>query len=90
MAAAEKHFAFMGRQVTLALFFNGYGFIMIGILLLISALLWLFSRDTVLLGVFLLAMGVLEYIYFFAFAAAFSLSAGVFTLAALISRNKTS
>ena len=75
----------MGRQATLALFFNGYGFIMIGVLLLISALLWLLSGDTenklfgkftVLLGVFLLAMGILEFVYFFAFAAAFSALAG--------------
>ena len=93
------HFAFMGKQVTLAMFFNGYGFINIGVLLMISAMLWLLSGDAgnklfggfaVLLGVFLLFMGVLEYIYFFAFAAAFSVLAGVCTLAALISRNKTS
>ncbi|MEO6980905.1 MAG: hypothetical protein ABI113_21095 [Mucilaginibacter sp.] len=91
------HFEFMGRQVTLALFFDGYGFIMIGVLLLISALLWLFSGDVgnklfggfaVLLGVFLLAMAVLEYVYFFAFAAAFSALTGVCTLAALILRNR--
>ena len=92
------HFAFMGRQATLALFFNGYGFINIGVLLLISALLWLLSGDAgnklfggfaVLLGVFLLAMGILEYVYFFTFAAAFSMLAGVCTLAALILRNKS-
>jgi len=92
------HFEFMGRQATLGLFFNGYGFINIGVLSLISALLWLLSGDsqnklfggiTVLLGVFLLAMGVLEYIYFFAFAAAFSVLAGLCTLAALILRNRT-
>jgi len=92
------HFEFMGRQASLGLFFNGYGFINIGVLLLISALLWLLSRDignrlfsgfTVLLGAFLLAMGVLEYIYFFAFAAVISTLAGVCTLAALILRNRT-
>ncbi|WP_295799146.1 hypothetical protein [Mucilaginibacter sp.] len=91
------HFGFMGRQVTLALFFNGYGFIMIGVLLLISALLWflsgdaannLFGRFVGLLSVFLLAMAVLEYVYFFAFAAAFSALAGVCTLAALYFRDK--
>ncbi|MEP6612458.1 MAG: hypothetical protein ABJA76_11250 [Mucilaginibacter sp.] len=58
-----EHFAFMGRQATLGLFFNGYGFINIGVLLLIFALLWLFSGDaanklfggfSILMGVFLL------------------------------------
>lgn len=90
------HFAFMGRQVTLAMFFNGYGFINIGVLLMISAMLWLLSGNagsklfggfTVLLGVFLLAMGVLEYVYFFAFAAAFSVLAGLCTLSALYFNN---
>ena len=93
------HFVFMGRQVTLGLFFNGYGFINIGVLLMITAMLWLLSRDTGnklfggftgLLGVFLLMMAILEFVYFFAFAAAISALAGACTLAALYFRNKIS
>ena len=93
------HFALMGRQVTLGLFFSGYGFINIGVLLMITAMLWLLSQDidnklfggfTGLLGVFLLMMAILEFVYFFAFAAAISALAGACTLAALYFRNKIS
>jgi hypothetical protein len=81
----NEHFDFMGRSLTLASFFNGYGFIMIGVLLLISILLWLLSSAPVrsmilLLGLFLVFMAIMEFIYFFAFAAAFSLLAGISTL----------
>jgi hypothetical protein len=81
----NEHFDFMGRSLTLASFFNGYGFIMIGVLLLISILLWLLSSAPVrsmilLLGLFLFFMAIMEFIYFFAFAAAFSLLAGISTL----------
>jgi len=93
------HFAFMGRQVTLGLFFSGYGFINIGVLLMVTAMLWLLSQDidnklfggfTGLLGVFLLMMAILEFVYFFAFAAVISALAGACTLAALYFRNKIS
>jgi hypothetical protein len=81
----NEHFDFMGRSLTLASFFNGYGFIMIGVLLLISILLWLLSSAPVrsmilLLGLFLFFMAIMEFIYFFPFAAAFSLLAGISTL----------
>ncbi|MDB5127768.1 hypothetical protein [Mucilaginibacter sp.] len=81
----NEHFDFMGRSLTLASFFNGYGFIMIGVLLLISILLWLLSSTPVrgiilLLGLFLVFMAIVEFIYFFPFAAAFSLLAGISTL----------
>jgi hypothetical protein len=81
----NEHFDFMGRSLTLASFFNGYGFIMIGVLLLISILLWLLSSAPVrsmilLLGLFLVFMAIMEFIYFFPFAAAFSLLAGISTL----------
>ncbi len=93
------HFAFMGRQVTLGLFFSGYGFINIGVLLMITAMLWLlsangnnnlFSGFTGLLGVFLLMMAILEFIYFFVFAAVISALAGLCTLAALFLKDRTS
>lgn len=90
------HFDFMGRSVTLASFDDGYGFINILMLLFISILLWLLAADTgnslstrliPVVSLFLLAMGVLEYIYFFPFAAAFSLIAGLCTLASLFTRD---
>lgn len=40
-----EHFDFMGRSLTLASFFNGYGYSMIGVLLLVSILLWLLSTE---------------------------------------------
>ena len=90
-----NHFNFMGRSVSIGSFYDGYGFTMILVMLLISIMLWVLSSQTnnnlavkfiQLLGVFLLAMGVLEYIYFFPFAAAFSLLAGVCTVWALFAR----
>jgi hypothetical protein len=81
----NEHFDFMGRSLTLASFFNGYGYSMIGVLLLISILLWLLSSTPVrsmilLLGLFLVFMAITEFIYFFPFAAVFSLLAGISTL----------
>jgi hypothetical protein len=78
-------FNFMGRSVTLGSFYSGYGFTMIGVLLLLSVLLWLLSaepnRKMILPpGLFLLFMGIIEFIYFFPFAAVISLLAGIFTL----------
>ncbi|MDB4922090.1 hypothetical protein [Mucilaginibacter sp.] len=91
----KNHFEFMGRSTTLASFFEGYGYTMILVLLLISVLLWLLAAEInnrlsakllPLLSVFLLLMAIIEYIYFFAFAAAFSLLAGLCTLLALFTR----
>jgi len=91
----ENHFNFMGRSVSMGSFYDGYGLTMILVFLLVSLLLWLSSTQTdnplsvrlmQLLGVFLLITGVLEYIYFFPFAAAFSLLAGICTVGALFAR----
>ncbi|MFA6084620.1 hypothetical protein [Mucilaginibacter sp.] len=84
----NEHFRFMGRSLTLASFFEGYGFGMIGVLLLVSILLWLLStafnrRMIWVMGIFLIGFGVNELIFFFPFAAAFSLLAGILTLSAL-------
>jgi hypothetical protein len=81
----DEHFDFMGRSLTLASFFNGYGYSMIGVFLLVSVLLWLLSiepnkRMIAVLGLFLLFLAIIEFIYFFPFAAAFSLLAGISTL----------
>jgi hypothetical protein len=83
----NEHFDFMGRSVSLGSFFDGYGFSMIGVLLLVSLLLWLLSvepnrRFMLVLGLFLLSLAIIEFIYFFPLAAAFSLLAGVSTLLA--------
>ncbi|MES2110928.1 MAG: hypothetical protein V4577_19380 [Bacteroidota bacterium] len=88
------HFAFMGRQVSLGSFFEGYGIINIFVLLLLTITLWLLSNATdnslttkllPVLAVFLLLMGISEYIYFFPFAAAISLLAGLAALAGSVS-----
>jgi hypothetical protein len=81
----NEHFDFMGRSLTLASFFNGYGYSMIGVLLLISVLLWFLSSEPnkrliAVLGLFLLFLAIIEFIYFFTFAAVFSLLAGISTL----------
>jgi uncharacterized membrane protein len=83
----NEYFDFMGRSVSLGSFFDGYGFSMIGVLLLVSVLLWLLSvepnrRFMLALGLFLLFLAIIEFVYFFPFAAAFSLLAGVSTLLA--------
>ena len=87
------HFAFMGRSVTLAGFYEGYGLSMIFVLLLISVVLWFLSTAAVgellarllpLFAVFLLFLGIIEYIYFFPFAASFSLLAALCTFIARI------
>ena len=82
-----NRFDFMGRSVSIGDFYSGYGYTMIGVLLLVSILLWLlattpFKSMMLVLGVFLFFLGIIELIYFFPFAAAFSLLAGIFTLIA--------
>ena len=81
----SNHFDFMGRSISLGLFFDGYGFIMIGVFLLLTMLLWQLaaepnSKIMAMLSSFLLFMGICELIWFFPFAAAFSLLAGIITL----------
>ncbi|HEY4322325.1 MAG TPA: hypothetical protein VGN20_00025 [Mucilaginibacter sp.] len=85
----SNRFDFMGRSVTIALFFEGYGITMIFVLLLVSVCLWLFSVDTesrltqrltIVFAVFLIAVSITEFIYFFPLAASFSLLAGICSL----------
>lgn len=78
----REHFLFMGRSASLAEFHDGYGISMIFVLLLISVQLWMLSGNPVkgllvTLGLFLLALGVCEYVFFFPMAALFSLIASV-------------
>jgi hypothetical protein len=95
----NNHFNFMGRQASLALFFDGYGAITLLVLLLMVALLWLLSNQAqnplaspvlVALSVFLLLMAVAEYICFFPLAAVVTFLAGVCAVYARvrISQNK--
>ncbi len=88
----DNHFDFMGRSVSLAAFFDGYGLMMILVLISISTILWFLSAEAktpfttrllTLLTVFLLAMGIIEFFYFFPLPAIFSSVAGVCTLFAM-------
>jgi len=90
-----EHFSFMGRITTLAQTFNGYGIILIFVLLLISVQLWQLAatpnKSMVLtLAVYLLITCCFEYIYFFPFAAIFTLLAGIATLFAYYKLKVTS
>ncbi|MHB8209433.1 LIC_13387 family protein [Mucilaginibacter sp.] len=87
----HNRFNFMGRSASIGDFYMGYGYSMIGVLLLISILLWLLSAKPnggiiLALGFFLVFLGIIEFIYFFPFAAAFSLLAGIATLFAMVSK----
>ena len=82
----NNHFAFMGRQVTIAGFYQGYGIALIGVLLLISIVLWTmggeFERRTTArllpwMVVFLVFFSVTEWIYFFPLAAIMSMLAAL-------------
>ncbi len=78
-----EHFDFMGRSSTLAGFYQGYGLIFIFVLLMISIQLWLLSRRPnkpvlIVMSAFLVILAILEYRYFFPFAA------GITGLAAIL------
>lgn len=95
-AMKSQSFPFMGRSCTLADFYNGYGFTMIFVLVLVSALLWILSAEAQkskaavlqlrLIAGFILVMAVIEYIYFFPFAAGISLLASILTSVGLLLR----
>jgi hypothetical protein len=84
----QEHFDFVGKSVTLASFFTGYGFINIFILLLLICLLWLLSTssDRRLLWpitFYLFAQAILEFVYFFPLPAIMSLVAAILSALAL-------
>lgn len=92
----NNHFDFGGRSVTLASFFNGYGFIMIFVMLLVVIFLWMLSgnRDNPLarrllssIFFFLAIFAVLEFIYFFPFAALFTALSAICVLATLLRKS---
>jgi hypothetical protein len=89
----QEHFDFVGKSVTLASFFDGYGFINIFILILLICLLWLLSTssDRRLLWpvtLYLFAQTILEYIYFFPLPAMMSLTAAILCALALYSSRR--
>jgi len=88
-----NHFVFMGRSTDIATFYEGYGYIMIVVFLFVSVLLWQLSsgdnrKSIFLVAAFLIVFGVIEYIFFFPFAAAFSLLAGICATVALFKYQK--
>ena len=88
-----NRFEFMGRDTDIASFYEGFGYTMILILLFISALLWQLSIENNrklirLVAALLIILGVIEYIFFFPFAAAFSLLAGICATIALFKYQK--
>jgi hypothetical protein len=92
-AMQTNHFYFMGISVSLASYYEGYGIIMIFVLLLVSLTLWFLSNEVANplaarlltpMVLFLIIMAITEYIYFFPFAAMFTLLAGICSLVARI------
>ena len=93
-AMTESQFPFMGSSRSLGDYYDGYGYAATVTLLLVSVLLWLVSsadlrdnslarRILITLCAFLLAWVIIEVLYFFLFAAAFSFLALVLTVVAL-------
>lgn len=87
----NTHFDFFGRQVTLGLFFQGYGVEMIAVYLFITLLLWLsgtYLQDKMtrkllpLLMALLLFFAAAEWVYFFALPAALTTVAALLTIVA--------
>jgi hypothetical protein len=91
----ENRFPFMGAVKSLGNYYDGYGFAASLALLLIAAILWLVSGSAtqspalvrklcLVISIILLAWGIDELVFFFPFAAAFSLLAMVLTVVALV------
>jgi len=86
---------FMGAVHSMADYYNGYSIIIFGLYGLSISLLWLASgfvqeHPTIAIkilypiGIAYLFFGVVEFIYFFPFAASMSFLAGVFTILSLV------
>lgn len=96
---SNNKFVFMGATCTLGRFYEGFGYAATLAMLLMVGILWIVSGATgqnnelvkkivVLLSVILLFWGILELIYFFPFAASFSLIASVLGFYSLVAMNK--
>jgi len=96
IASMTAHkFPFMGVERSMSEYYDGYGFACTLALLLITTLLWITSNVTphtialvknilLVLSFILLAWGIDELIFFFPFAAAFSLLSFLLTLIATL------
>lgn len=87
----SNRFEFLGRQVTVAEFYEGYGIALIFVLLLISITLWLAGGNTgdrltrrllPWLSAFLVCFSVTEWIWFFPMPAIMSMVAALLTIGA--------
>jgi len=94
-AMTSNEFEFMGKMSTYAGFYDGYGYAGTLTLLLVMVTLWLLSgvqsklskQLTIVTGIFLLSWAVMEYLYFFPLAAAFTLTAAILTGIASMNRS---
>lgn len=95
----DNKFPFMGANRSMGEFYDGYGFACTLALLLIAIILWLVSnvtegnkdfckKITLTVSIILLAWGIDELIFFFPFAAAFSLIASVLGFYSIVLLNK--
>jgi hypothetical protein len=94
----EHKFLFMGAMRSMGDYYDGYGYASALAILLISAILWIVSSSEVLtssiakkilitISATLLAWGINELVFFFPFAAAFSLLAMALTVIAIFQLN---
>ena len=94
----ENKFLFMGKMRSMGEYFDGFGYASTLGLFLLAAILWIASGATeqnkgivkkilVIVSLVLLAWGIVELIFFFPFAAAFSLLAFLLTVIATFQLN---
>ena len=95
----DHAFYFMGAQHSMGDYYEGYGWLSSIAMILIILLFWLLSsfkeweglvvkKVVLVLSLCLLAMGVVEFVFFFAFAAAFSFLAAILSLVAFLQINR--
>ncbi len=94
----SDHFDFFGRQVSLAMFYQGYGYGMIGVLLLIVVVLWLSANNITdimtqkllpWLIAFLAFFAIDEWIWFFPMPAIMSSVAAVLVFVGYLGSRRT-
>ena len=96
----EQKFEFMGKQSTIAGLYDGLGYASTIALLLVVFLLWIVSsakenhapfsvKILMTVFLFLIFLGVLELVYFFPMAVAFSFIGALLTLIAIFKLSKT-
>jgi len=86
-AMISNEFEFMGQMTTYARFYDGYGYAAILFLLLFTVVLWILSGNqsalarqlAIVIAVTLLLWAIMEYMFFFPFAASFSFVAAILT-----------